>query len=247
MRGAALPGGMVGGGSRGAYTVPPWPLWWRRRKRGPSLGRRPPLLAGVRGIYYPPHLLAGAPLPRVLPVSAVRRVALRGPWVVGPQGGGGASTQRSRRCRAPACRRGAQACEGLGSRAGPLLPRGQHGRCRASGLGDEHLAPWRDPGRAPWAAGARGGAGVAIVARPAAAADAPAEASAPGARRRPMFPADRTLRAAACLMRAAALESPERGALGCRPKATDAPVGASKYTEAEPPPPPAPPLRRWGK
>ena len=37
--------------------------------------------------------------------------------------------------------------EGLGGKAGPPQPGGQRGRPRASGLGDEHLASRRNPGR----------------------------------------------------------------------------------------------------
>ena len=59
---------------------------------------------------------------------------------------------------------------------------------------------------------------MAFVARPAAAADAPAQASAPGARRRPMLQAERTLRAATRPRRAAALWSRERDASDGRPR-----------------------------
>ena len=59
---------------------------------------------------------------------------------------------------------------------------------------------------------------MAFVARPAAAANAPAQASAPGARRRPMLQAERALCAAARSRWAAALWSRERDAAGWRPR-----------------------------
>ena len=64
MRGAALVGGIVGGGGGPAVqTVPPWPTWWRRRTRGPALGCRPPVLAGgEKGFATPARPLAVAPL-----------------------------------------------------------------------------------------------------------------------------------------------------------------------------------------
>ena len=98
-------GGDGGGGSRGADSAPVAPVVAEAEAGtgpGPS---SPPAGGGEKGSATPPHPLAVAPLPRVLPVSPVRCLAFRGPGVVGPQGGGGASTQRSWRCRAPAGRR----------------------------------------------------------------------------------------------------------------------------------------------
>ena len=56
-----------------------------------------------------------------------------------------------------------------------------------------------------------------IVSATAAAADAPSQASAPGAQWGPMLQAQRTLSAVACPWRAAALRSRERNTLGRRP------------------------------
>ena len=69
---------------------------------------------------------------------------------------------------------------------------------------------------------------MAFVARPAAAADAPAQASAPGARRRPMLQAERALRAAARPRRAAALWSHERDASDWRPWGPPRHTGAGR-------------------
>ena len=99
-------------------------------------------------------------------------------------------------------------------RAGPSKPGGQRGRPRASGLGDEHLATRRDPGRGYGAARAPRRASAAFVASSVAAADAPAQAHAPGTRRRPMFQAECALRAAARSRRAAALRRREQDAAG---------------------------------
>ena len=69
--------------------------------------------------------------------------------------------------------------QGLGSQAGPPQPGGQRGRPCASVLRHEYLVSRRDPGRNSRTAWARRGAGVAVVACLAVAADAPAQASAP--------------------------------------------------------------------
>ena len=59
---------------------------------------------------------------------------------------------------------------------------------------------------------------MAFVARPATAADAPAQAPVPGARRRPMLQAERALRAAACPRTATALWCRERDAARRHPR-----------------------------
>ena len=113
---------------------------------------------------------------------------------------------------APARCWGPRGREGLRGRAGPSKPGGQRHRSCSPVLGDEHLAARLDPR----AARARRGVSVSFVARPAAAADAPAQASAPSARRRPMFQAQRALSATARPWRATALRGGEWDAPGWR-------------------------------
>ena len=160
----------------------------------PNCGQKPP-----RGLW--PRS------PLVPPDSPVRRLALRGPGVVEPHGRGGASAQHPGRSSASAGRRRVRAQLG-----------GQRDRPRAPGFGDEYVASRRYAGRGPGAPVARRGAGVAFVARLAAAADAQAQALAPGARWRPMIQAERALRAAAHPWRATALWCRERDDAGRRPR-----------------------------
>ena len=102
----------------------------------------------------------------------------------------------------------------------------------ASGLRDEYSAPRRGPGRDSRTAWARRGAGVAVVACPATAANAPAQASAPCATQRPMLRAERVLCATARLRRAAEPRGRERDATGRRLR------GPPGIWEHSPPPPP---------
>ena len=102
--------------------------------------------------------------------------------------------------RAPARCWGARGREGLGGWAGPTKPGG-------------HVAARRDPGQDPGTARACRGVGVPLVARPAAAADALAQAFAPGARWRPMLQAERALSTTACSQRMAALRGAASGTL----------------------------------
>ena len=93
-----------GGGGCGANSAPVAPAVAEADEGiGPGLPP-PPLLAGVRRDPLPPHPLAAGSLPRVPPVSPVRRQAFRGLGVVGPQSGRGASAQHSDNAAAPARR-----------------------------------------------------------------------------------------------------------------------------------------------
>ena len=102
-----------GAESRGADSAPV--VAEEDEGTGPGLSPPPPL-AGVRGFAAPPTRWLWAHSPHLPPV---RRLTLRGPGVVGPQGGGGASAQHSRWSRAPAGRRRARARAGLAGQARP--------------------------------------------------------------------------------------------------------------------------------
>ena len=175
-------------GMRGALqpphpAAPPRPPRRRREPGGSASGcppPPPPPMAGVIGGPWPPHPILGATSPRDPPISLVRRLTLCGPGGVQPQGW-----------------------------VGSPQPGGQRRRPRSSGLGNEHLAARRDPGRGHGAARAPRGARVAYVASPAAAAAALAQAPAADTRRRPVLQAERALRAAARSWGAAALRRRE--------------------------------------
>ena len=79
----------------------------------------------------------------------------------------------------------------------------------SSGPPRRHVAARCDPGRDSRAVRARRGVSVPFVARPAAAGDAPAEASARGAQRRSMFQAESALSATDRTWPAAALHGAE--------------------------------------
>ena len=232
-----------GGGGRPAVRAAPLWIRWRRDGRGHQPGAVGTLCRrwGGERISIPPARSRGALISRALPVrqEEVRRMALRGPGVVWPKCGTGAGTGRLCWCRAPAWHRGAGAREGLEGRAGPPQPGAQCGRPCALVLKDEHLASWRNPGRGPREAWARQGISVSFVACLAAAADAPAQASASGARQRPMLQAQRDLCATARPRRAAALRGCEMDA------STQRPWGPPGIREQSPPPPP--PSRECGK
>ena len=106
------------GGSRGANSAPVAPVA-AGAKEGTGPGLSPPPASGGERDPLTPHPLAVAPLPPGPPGLARLGARVSGAWVVGPQVGGGASTQCSRRCRALACRRRPRTREGLGSRVGP--------------------------------------------------------------------------------------------------------------------------------
>ena len=151
----------------------------------------------------PPPGQPGGQAFRGLESSGPRAKGRRAPSVRG--GGGG---------RAPAGRRGARGWEGLGGLAGPAKPEGQRRRSCTPVLGNEHLAAPGDPRTTR----ARREVRMPLVSYTAAAADAPAQASAPGARWCPMLQAERALGATARTQRAAALWSRERDTLGRRPR-----------------------------
>ena len=211
-------------GSGGALLPPhlaalPRPPRRRRVPGGPASGYAPPpRWLGQQGVCGPPtHRVVRHP-PRDPPISPVRRLALRGPGGAQVQSWGWVRAQHPGRSRTPARRRGARVGEGLRRWAGSPQPGGQR-RCPCPpGLGYEHLAARRDPGRGHGAARAPRGARMAYVASAAAAADAPAQAPAAGTRRRPMLQAERALSAAARSWGAAALRRCERDAAGRGPR-----------------------------
>ena len=118
------------------------------------------------------------------------------------------------------------ACAGetpRGPRLGGLGRWGGPGRARriqtppgALVLGHEHLAARCDPRRGLQATQARRGVGMPLFTGSAAAADAPAETSAPRAQWCPMLQAERALSAATGARQATALRSGERNTLGRR-------------------------------
>ena len=114
---------------------------------------------------------------------------------------------------------GARGWEGLGGGAGPAEPEGQRRCPSAPVLGNEHLAARCDPGHGPRTMRARRGVSLPLVSGMVAATDAPAQASTPRARWRPMLQAERAVSATARTRRAAALRaSRERDALGRCPQ-----------------------------
>ena len=209
---AQPPAGGVALLGRGGWGAP------RRRKRpcrvGPELSS-PAAGGGENGSASPLPGCAGPTLPP--PPRSARRSGLahlgrleslnpRAEGGVHPASWGGGGVHQ-RDAGGPEARRAWEA-----GRAQP-----SH-RPSAPVLRHEHLAARCDPGRGPRTTRARRGVGMPLVCGTAAAADAPAQASAPRARWCPMLQAERALSATACTRRAAALRSRERDALGRRPR-----------------------------
>ena len=181
-------GGGGGGGSRCADSALVAPVAAEADEgTGPGLLPPPPPLAGVRMVLLPPPPPVGCgPSPPGSP-----RLARLGIWRFA---GLGSSGPRAEEGRVPSILGGAVHRRVAGGSEPGRAEAGQ-ARPRAPGFRDEYLASRRYAGRGPWAAVACRGAGVAFVARPVAAVDAPAQAPAPGARWRPMFQAECALHA----------------------------------------------------
>ena len=218
----ALPGGMAGG-SRGAGSASVAPVV-AEACTGTGSGLSPPHAGGgEKGSAAPPPVSC-CPAPPWSP-----RVARLG---TGRFAGLGSSVPRAEEVRGPsplgsAARRRAAGGPGSGRAcdAGHARPN-QVDNAAAPARRASGTSTWRDPGRDSWANWARRGANMAFAARPGAAADAPAPASAPGARRRPMFQAERALCAAACPSVGGCVAEPRAGRCGL------APAGASGHTVA---------------
>ena len=229
--GSDASGAAAGGGGGGALVWGGGGGKVLRRGRRPcrargiseARGQRPGVVPpdrwwGGERVSIPPPLAYWPLIYRAPPVSQeVKRWPFWVSGVVRPQCRGGAGAQRRGGGRAPARCRGARGRADLRGRAGLSKPGRQRRRSCSPVLGDEHLAARREPGRDPRAARACRGVSVSFMACPTATADAPAQASAPGARRRPMFQAERALSATARPWWATALPGSKQDAAGWRP------------------------------